>query len=136
LPKKCVLIIEDDEDILELVRFNLEKEGYAVAGVTTGEDGVGAARSHPPDLVLLDLMLPGMDGLEVCRELKGHPIDRQTYPEVRAAIRERPDDMEALIRLLRVSQNLERIADHTTNIAEDVIYLAEGEIIRHSGGER
>jgi len=62
-------------------------------------------------------------------------IDREMYPEVRAAIREHPDDMEALIRLLRVSQNLERIADHATNIAEDVIYLAEGEIIRHSGGE-
>jgi phosphate transport system protein len=62
-------------------------------------------------------------------------IDREMYPEVRAAIRARPDDMEALIRLLRVSQNLERIADHATNIAEDVIYLAEGEIIRHSGGE-
>jgi phosphate transport system protein len=59
-------------------------------------------------------------------------MDRLMYPEVRAAIRERPDKMEGYIRLLRVSQNLERIADHATNIAEDVIYLAEGEIIRHT----
>jgi phosphate transport system protein len=58
-------------------------------------------------------------------------IDRLMYPEIRAAIREKPDKMEGFIRLLRVSQNLERIADHTTNIAEDVIYLARGEIIRH-----
>jgi len=62
-------------------------------------------------------------------------MDRLMYPEVRAAIREAPDRMEELIRLLRVSQNLERIADHATNIAEDVIYLASGEIIRHTRPE-
>jgi phosphate transport system protein len=59
-------------------------------------------------------------------------MDRLMYPEIRAAIREKPDKMEGYIRLLRVSQNLERIADHAENIAEDVIYLAEGEIIRHT----
>jgi phosphate transport system protein len=58
-------------------------------------------------------------------------MDRLMYPEIRSAIREKPEKMEGYIRLLRVSQNLERIADHATNIAEDVIYLAEGEIIRH-----
>lgn len=66
-------------------------------------------------------------------------MDRLMYPEVRAAIRETPEKMEGLIRLLRVSQNLERIADHATNIAEDVIYLARGEIVRHTsqaGGSR
>jgi two-component system alkaline phosphatase synthesis response regulator PhoP len=76
LAKHCILIVEDDEDILELVRYNLEKEGYAVTGVTTGEDGLEAARSDPPDLVLLDLMLPGVDGLEVCREMKRDPKTR------------------------------------------------------------
>jgi len=60
-------------------------------------------------------------------------MDRAMYPEIRAAIREKLDKMEGYIRLLRVSQNLERIADHATNIAEDVIYLAEGEIVRHTG---
>ena len=60
-------------------------------------------------------------------------MDRLMYQEVRAAIRETPEKMEGLIRLQRVSQNLERIADHATNIAEDVIYLAEGEIVRHKG---
>jgi phosphate transport system protein len=63
-------------------------------------------------------------------------MDRMMYSEVRAAIRERPEDMEGLIRLLRVSQNLERIADHATNIAEDVIYLAKGAIVRHRSPEQ
>src|SRR5262249_2847869 len=56
--------------ILELVRYNLQKEGFAVTGFTNGEDGVGHAQQEPPNLVVLDLMLPGIDGLEVCRILK------------------------------------------------------------------
>jgi len=71
--KKRVLVVEDEEDILELLRYNLSKEGYRVAGVRTGEEGLKAVRSDPPDLVLLDLMLPGMDGLEVCKTLKSDP---------------------------------------------------------------
>jgi len=70
MPKEHILIVEDEEDILELVRFNLEKEGYNVTGVMTGEDGLRAAESTVPDLVLLDLMLPELDGLEVCKLLK------------------------------------------------------------------
>jgi len=65
-----VLAVEDEEDILELVRYNLEKEGYRVTGVVSGEEAMRRARSQPPDLIVLDLMLPGMDGLTVCRELK------------------------------------------------------------------
>jgi two-component system alkaline phosphatase synthesis response regulator PhoP len=65
-----ILAVEDEEDILELVRYNLEKEGYRVTGVISGEEGLRRARSQPPDLIVLDLMLPGMDGLTVCRELK------------------------------------------------------------------
>lgn len=70
---KLILAVEDDRDILELITYNLEREGYEVTGATTGEDGVDAARSDKPDLVLLDLMLPGIDGLEVCRRLKADP---------------------------------------------------------------
>ena len=60
-------------------------------------------------------------------------MDRLMYQEVRAAILKAPEKTEGLVRLQRVSQNLERIADHATNIAEDVIYLVKGEIIRHKG---
>ncbi len=65
-----VLAVEDDKDILELITHSLEGGGYEVTGATTGENGVNAARSEKPDLILLDLMLPGIDGLEVCRRLK------------------------------------------------------------------
>ena len=70
MPKEHVLVVEDEEDILELLRYNLTKEGYRVTGVLSGEEGMRAARSQPPDLIILDLMLPGKDGLTVCRELK------------------------------------------------------------------
>lgn len=64
-----VLVIEDEEDILELVRYNLEKNGHRVTGVTSGEEGLEVAQKKLPDLVVLDLMLPGVDGLEVCKML-------------------------------------------------------------------
>jgi len=70
MAKEHILVVEDEEDILELLRYNLAKEGFRVTGVLSGEEAVRAARSTPPDLIVLDLMLPGMDGLTVCRELK------------------------------------------------------------------
>ncbi len=71
--KQSVLVVEDEEDIRELVSYNLLKEGYQVAGVASGENALAAVAAKPPDLVLLDLMLPGLDGLTVCRKLKGDP---------------------------------------------------------------
>jgi two-component system alkaline phosphatase synthesis response regulator PhoP len=68
-----ILIVDDEEDILELVSYNLKKAGYRVSSVTSGEGAIKAARSKLPDLVLLDLMLPGVDGLEVCNTLKRDP---------------------------------------------------------------
>jgi len=65
-----ILVVEDDEDILELVSYNLTKAGYRVTTAASGEAAIKAARSKPPDLVLLDLMLPGVDGLEVCNTLR------------------------------------------------------------------
>jgi two-component system phosphate regulon response regulator PhoB len=66
-----VLLIEDEADIRELVSYNLSKEGYEVTTVETGEEGLASAEQSPPDLVLLDLMLPGIDGLTVCQRLRG-----------------------------------------------------------------
>jgi len=68
-----ILVVDDEEDLLELVRYNLSREGYRVQGVGTGEDALKSARKQPPDLIVLDLMLPTVDGLEVCRRLKGDP---------------------------------------------------------------
>jgi two-component system phosphate regulon response regulator PhoB len=67
---KKILLVDDEEDILNLVKYNLEREGYKVETVMTGEQAVRSARESTPDLILLDLMLPGMDGLDVCRILK------------------------------------------------------------------
>ena len=71
--KTQILVVEDEADILELIRYNLDKEGYAVKTAASGEQGLRAALANPPALVLLDLMLPGMDGLDVCRQLRKTP---------------------------------------------------------------
>ena len=60
-----VLVVDDETDILELIRYNLKKEGYRVTTVKTGEEGLQSARESKPDVVVLDLMLPGLDGLSV-----------------------------------------------------------------------
>ncbi len=73
MAKPRVLVVDDEEDILELVRYNLAKEGYKVHCVATGEEALEAARHEVPDLIVLDLMLPGVDGLEVCRILRRDP---------------------------------------------------------------
>jgi two-component system phosphate regulon response regulator PhoB len=66
-----VLLVEDERDLLELLKYNLAREGYDVDTAMTGEEALKRVRAQPPDLILLDLMLPAMDGLEVCRSLKG-----------------------------------------------------------------
>ena len=71
--RERVLVVDDEEDILHLVEYNLAKEGFDVTAVTTGEEALTAVRESPPDLVVLDLMLPGLDGLEVCKLLKRNP---------------------------------------------------------------
>ena len=70
MAKGRILVVEDDEDILQLLKYNLAKEGYQVTGAASGEEALKVLKSNVPDLVLLDLMLPGIDGLEVCRLLK------------------------------------------------------------------
>jgi two-component system phosphate regulon response regulator PhoB len=79
--KEHILVVEDEEDILEMIRFNLAKEGYKVTTCSTGEQAVSLAAGRHPDLVLLDLMLPGMDGFEVCRHLQRDPTT-QSIPIV------------------------------------------------------
>jgi two-component system phosphate regulon response regulator PhoB len=71
MPRQTILVIEDEPDIQELVRYNLAKAGFEVRCADTGEDGLAEATAQVPDLILLDLMLPGIDGFEVCRTLRG-----------------------------------------------------------------
>ena len=70
MTKNRVLIIDDEKDLLELVSYNLKKEGFYVTSAMDGETGLSLARQEQPDIVIIDLMLPGIDGLEVCRALR------------------------------------------------------------------
>ncbi len=68
-----ILVVDDEEDLLELISYNLGKEGYRVTCVASGEAAVHEAKQNLPDLVLLDLLLPSIDGLDVCKTLKADP---------------------------------------------------------------
>lgn len=70
MPKEKILIVEDEKDIVKMLDYSLKKEGFRISSAYNGEDGLDMARKEHPDLILLDLMLPEMDGLEVCKTLK------------------------------------------------------------------
>ncbi|MFW6413947.1 MAG: response regulator [Verrucomicrobiota bacterium] len=70
MAKEHILVVDDEHDIQELVSYNLKRDGYTVTTVGTGEEAIQHARSNLPHLIILDLLLPGIDGLEVCKALK------------------------------------------------------------------
>lgn len=70
---KKILLIEDDADLFALLKYNLEKEGYIFAGSQTGKGAVELCRRERPDLIILDIMLPDSDGLEICKSIRSHP---------------------------------------------------------------
>ncbi len=76
MSRKRVLVVDDEEDLLELIRYNLTKDGYRVDCVSSGEAALQTAKSKLPDLVILDVLLPRVDGLDVCRLLKTDPATR------------------------------------------------------------
>jgi len=96
MSKGRILVVEDEEDILELIRFNLSRDGYDVDGVAHGEDALRAVRKELPDLMILDLMLPGLDGLEVCRRLRQEPATRHLPIIMLTARGEEPDVVAGL----------------------------------------
>jgi two-component system alkaline phosphatase synthesis response regulator PhoP len=77
MAKQKIVAIEDEPDILDIIQYNLEKESYEFHGETDGEEGLNLVRRELPDLVLLDVMLPGLDGLEICRRLKYESATRE-----------------------------------------------------------
>jgi len=70
MPREHILVVDDEEAILELLSYNLTKEGYRVTCAASGEDALKEAGTQLPDVIVLDLLLPGVDGIEVCRRLK------------------------------------------------------------------
>ena len=73
MAKRTVLLVDDDPDIREFVSFNLQKEGFKVETAKNGAEGVELCKKHKPDLVLLDVMMPGMDGIEACELIRASP---------------------------------------------------------------
>ena len=73
---QTILVIEDQEDLINGLALNLEREGYKVAKALRGDAGIKLAMNHDPDLIVLDVMLPGMSGFDVCRELRARGFER------------------------------------------------------------
>jgi len=69
---KKIVLIEDDSDLYSLIQYNLEKEGFTMAGAQTGKGAIDLCRRERPDLIILDIMLPDSDGLEICRAIRNH----------------------------------------------------------------
>lgn len=88
-----VLLVEDDPDIRHLVAYKLTKGGFDVVEAADGFAALAAAREKAPDLVILDVRMPRMSGLEVCRELRAGPLT-ETVPIIMLTARARPQDLE------------------------------------------
>lgn len=73
-----ILLVDDEQDILDFLRYNLEKDGFHVLTATRGKSAVELAKAEKPDIVVLDIMMPGMDGVEVCRQLRAIPSLKKT----------------------------------------------------------
>lgn len=77
--KQKILIVDDEPDILELVEYNLKKEGYQVFSASNGQEGITMAKKVHPDLIILDVMMPKMDGIEACRLMRAIPEFKNTF---------------------------------------------------------
>ena len=73
MSKQTILVVDDEQDLLDLIEYNLRQEGYEVILAEDGQEGIQKAREHMPDLVLLDIMMPQMDGIEVCDRMREDP---------------------------------------------------------------
>jgi len=76
-----ILVVDDERDIVELLSYNLEKEGFTVIKAYDGEEALKLVKAKKPDLVILDLMLPGIQGIEVCKTIRGNP-ETATLPVI------------------------------------------------------
>ena len=96
MSKENILIVEDNPETVKLVKFILEKNDYSTISAKDGEEGLRMARERKPDLIVLDLMLPGMDGYRVCETLKADPNTKKIPVIVLTALDTGPDFEKAL----------------------------------------
>lgn len=93
MAKPQILIIEDDRSLAEVLNYNLRQDGYDTSVAHEGQDGLTQAKLRAPDLVVLDLMLPVIDGLEICRRLRADPVTRETLVLMLTAKSEETDQV-------------------------------------------
>jgi two-component system, OmpR family, alkaline phosphatase synthesis response regulator PhoP len=96
MPSKTILVVDDERDLVDLVGYNLENEGFAVIKALDGEKALELVKNKKPDLLILDLMLPGMKGLDVCRIIRGKP-ETATLPII--ILTAKRDDLDKIIGL-------------------------------------
>jgi two-component system alkaline phosphatase synthesis response regulator PhoP len=94
--KRKILVVDDEPDIVEVVRYNLTKEGYEVNSASNGDEGLERTKRFLPDLLILDLMLPGLHGLDVCKLIKGDPDLRDIFILILSAKGEESDVIKGL----------------------------------------
>ncbi len=150
MAKAQILVVEDEENILEAVRYSLEVEGYETLTATDGLAGLQLARTRHPDLVILDVMLPGMDGLEVCREIrrdqnvpimmlsaKGEELDRVVGLEVGADdYVTKPFSMRELMARVKVHVRRSQASAPAEASPESAELLTAGDLELDSDGHR
>ena len=135
-----VLVIDDEQPIVEILKFNLAKEGYSVLEAYDGAAGLDLALSENPDLILLDVMLPKMDGFEVCRKIR----EKSSVPIIMLTAKEEEVDKVLGLELgaddymtkpfsvreltARVKANLRRMSIDKTALTEDGITIISGEL--------
>lgn len=95
---KRILVIEDDVNALRLLEYTLEQEGYQVFTATNGLEGLKKAQDEHPDLIILDIMLPGLDGYEICHRLRQKP-ENVTLPILMLSAKARQDDRNIGLRM-------------------------------------
>lgn len=93
-----ILVVDDEEDILELIQYNLSKEGYRITCLDSGEKALQEIQTQKPDLILLDLMLPGLDGFQITRQLKANP-DTSAIPIIMLTAKGEETDIVAGLEL-------------------------------------
>src|SRR6185437_6727260 len=91
-----ILVVDDNPQNVALIRAQLERDGYVVSAATSGRQGIDAALSHPPDLILLDIMMPGLDGYTVCARLKDADATRTVPIVMLTSLNDRADKIHAL----------------------------------------
>lgn len=123
-----VLLVDDEPDILELLRYNLEREGYAVHTALNGKEALKLAKSIRPSLVVLDIMMPGMDGVEVCMQLRQLPEFKHT---VIAFLTARGEDYSQIAGFEAGAD------DYITKPVRPKVFVSKVKaLLKRSGGER